>query len=299
MNLVIGATGMVGTEICRLLAASGKPVKALVRASSDPTKVEKLKRLDVTVVQGDLRDPASLKTACHGVEAVISTASAMPFAYAPGENTPHSADQDGCLRLVDIARTAGVEQFVYVSFPPMAVSFPLQDAKRAVEARLGNRGLMHTILRPTNFMEIWLSPAVGFNHADSKATVYGAGDNAISWISYLDVAQFAVASLGHPAARNRTWELGGPQGISAHDVIKIFERIRGKTFEVTHVPVDVLQAQLTAATDPMQQSFIALMLGYASTTSIDMTVALQTFPLKLRTVEEYARALYPDLTQAR
>jgi uncharacterized protein YbjT (DUF2867 family) len=40
MNLVVGATGMVGTEICRLLASSGKPVKALVRARSDAAKVE-------------------------------------------------------------------------------------------------------------------------------------------------------------------------------------------------------------------------------------------------------------------
>ncbi|MBK9170685.1 MAG: NmrA family NAD(P)-binding protein [Bryobacterales bacterium] len=43
MNLVVGATGMVGTEICRLIAASGRPVKALVRASSAAAKVENLK----------------------------------------------------------------------------------------------------------------------------------------------------------------------------------------------------------------------------------------------------------------
>ena len=49
MNLVVGATGMVGMEICRLMAASGKPVKALVRASSDVAKVESLKRLGAKV----------------------------------------------------------------------------------------------------------------------------------------------------------------------------------------------------------------------------------------------------------
>ena len=30
-HLVVGATGRVGTEICRLLSAAGKPVKAFVR----------------------------------------------------------------------------------------------------------------------------------------------------------------------------------------------------------------------------------------------------------------------------
>jgi uncharacterized protein YbjT (DUF2867 family) len=147
MNLVVGATGMVGTEICRLIAASGKPVKALVRASSAPAKVENLERLGAIVVEGDLRDPVSLNSACDGVRAVISTASAMPFAYVPGENTPESTDQDGCLSLIDAAREAGVEQFVYTSFPPTAVSFPLQDAKRAVES----------------FMEPARTPSVGFH----------------------------------------------------------------------------------------------------------------------------------------
>jgi NADH dehydrogenase len=291
MNLIVGATGMVGTEICRLLAASGKPVTALVRASSDPAKVEKLKRLGATVVQGDLRDRISLKAACRGVNAVISTASAMPFAYTPGENTPRNTDQDGCLSLIDVAREAGVQQFVYTSFPPIAASFPLQDAKRAVEARLRESGLMHTILRPSYFTEVWLSPAVGFDHASGKATVYGTGVNAISWISFLDVAQFAVASLAHPAARNTTLELGGPEAISPRDVVKVFENVGGKTFDVTQVTVDALQGQLAGATDPMQRSFVALMLGYAGATAIDMTATLKTFPLKLTTVEAYARSV--------
>jgi uncharacterized protein YbjT (DUF2867 family) len=291
MNLIVGATGMVGTEICRLMAASGKPVKALVRTSSDPAKVEKLKRLGITVAQGDLRDPISLKAACQGVNAVIDTASSMPFAYAPGDNTPQTTDHDGALNLIDVAREAGVRQFVYTSFPPMAASFPLQDAKRAVESRLRDSGLMHTILRPTYFTEVWLSPAVGFDHANRKAAVYGTGENPISWISFLDVAQFAVASLDNPAARNATLELGGPEGISPRNAIKVFEKIGGKAFEVTHVPVDVLQGQLAAATDPMQRSFAGLMVGYANATAIDMTAALQTFALKLRTVEEYARSV--------
>jgi len=291
MNLVVGATGMVGTEICRLIAASGKPLKALVRASSNPAKVETLRRLGATVVQGDLRDRVSLKAACDGVKAIISTASAMPFAYTPGENTPQSTDQDGCLRLVDVARDAGVQQFVYTSFPPMEVSFPLQDAKRAVEARLRDSGVMYTILRPTYFTEVWLSPAVGFDYSNGKAAVYGTGDNAISWISFLDVAQFAVASLDNPAARNTTLELGGPEGLSPRNVIKMFEGIGGKAFDVTQVPVEALRDQLVGATDPMQRSFVALMLGYASATEIDMTAVLETFPLKLRTVEAYARSV--------
>jgi uncharacterized protein YbjT (DUF2867 family) len=291
MNLVIGATGMVGTEICRLLTSIGKPVKALVRATSDPAKVAKLKSLGAAVVQGDLRDRMSLETACEGVNAVVTTASAMPFAYKPEENTPQSTDKDGSLALIAVAREAGVQRFVHTSFPPMAASFPLQDAKRAVEERLRKSGLTYTILRPTYFMEVWFSPAVGFDYPNHKATIYGRGDNPISWISFLDVAQFAVASLDSPVARNGTLELGGPEGIRPSDAVKIFERAGGKAFEVTHVPVEALQAQLAAATDPMQKSFAGLMLGYASTTPIDMTATLKAFPVKLKTVAEHARSV--------
>jgi uncharacterized protein YbjT (DUF2867 family) len=291
MTLVVGATGMVGSEICRVLATSGKPVRAFVRATSNPSKVEHLKRLGATIVQGDLRDRPSLKAACQGVTAVICTASSIPFAYAPGENTPQSADEDGCLNLIDAAREAGVRQFVYTSFPPMLASFPLQDAKRAVEARLRSSGLTYTILQPTFFAEIWLSPAVGFDYANCKAAVYGTGDNAISWISFLDVAAFAVVCLDNPAARNLTLELGGPEGLSPREAVKIFEQAGGKTFDVTPVPVEALQGQLAGATDPMQKSFVGLMLGYAGATAIDMTAALRTFPLRLRTVEAYARGV--------
>ena len=42
MNLVVGATGTLGTEICRLLRAGAKPARALVRTNSDPFKVQKL-----------------------------------------------------------------------------------------------------------------------------------------------------------------------------------------------------------------------------------------------------------------
>ena len=291
MVLVVGATGMAGAEICRLLAATGQPIKALVRGTSDPDSVAKLKSLGVVIMQGDLRDRLSLELACEGADAVITTASSMPVAYSPDENTPQVTDQDGCLRLIDVARDAGVRRLVYTSFPPMLGAFPLQDAKRAVEKRLRNSGLTYTILQPTFFMEVWLGPVVGFDYPNAKAVIYGKGDNPISWISFLDVARFAVASLDNPGADNATLELGGPESITPSEVVRIFEKAGGKPFDVTRVPIEALQAQFAAATDPMQKSLTGLMLNYASAGPIDMTAVLETFPLKLRTVAEHAQSV--------
>jgi len=66
-----------------------------------------------------------------------------------------------------------------------------------------------------------------------RPVIYGTGDNRISWISFLDVAQFVAASLDHPIARNATMELGGAEGLSPLEVVKIFEKAGGRPFEVT------------------------------------------------------------------
>lgn len=292
MILVVGATGLVGSDVCRRLRARRSPVRALVRATSDPAKVEALRALGVEVVAGDLRDPASLAEACRDVSTVISTASSMPFGYEPGVNDISTTDHAGTVHLVDAARSAGVvERFVYVSFSKnMDLDFPLRNAKRTVEDHLRLSGLTYTILRPSYFMEVWLSPAVGFDAAHAKATIYGTGANPISWISLADVAEFAVQCLDNPAARNATIELGGPEALTPLQVVATFEQAYGRPFATEHVTAEALVAQQQATTDPMQQSFTGLMRCYAAGDPIDMGGTLARFPVELTSVGEFAAA---------
>src|SRR5690606_27828657 len=114
MLFVAGSTGFLGREICRRLAAEGKAVRGLVRATSDPEVVSLLREWQVEPVQGDLADRAALDAACRGAEAVISTASATR-SRQPGEDI-ESTDLRGQQNLVAAARDAGVSRFVYVSF---------------------------------------------------------------------------------------------------------------------------------------------------------------------------------------
>ena len=292
ITLVVGATGMVGGEICKRLAAQGKTVRALVRPTSDPTKVRQLKALGVETVQGDLRNRTSLEAACRGVDVVMTTASSMPFSYKPGENDIRSTDLEGEMGLIDAAKAAKVRHFIYTSFSGnLELDFPLRNAKRAVERYLKASGLTYTILRPSCFMEVWLSPAVGFDAPNGKVTIYGDGTKPLSWIAVRDVAAFAVASLENPAARNATLELGGPEALTPLEVVKIFEAAQGRSFAKQFVPVEALKAQQAGTTDPMQQSFAGLMQCVAAGDPIAMKETLKAFPIQVMSVQEYVQGM--------
>ena len=288
--LVAGATGMLGSEICRQLTTAGKSVRGLVRGSSDPEKVNRLKSIGVETVQGDVRDRGSLDKACEGITYVITTVSAMPFSYEAGVNDLQTTDVEGTTNLIEAAKAYGVSHFVFTSISGSnTIASPLEWANREVERRLKESGMAYTILRPSAFMEVWLSPAVGFDPANAKAVIAGNGRNPISWISLRDVAQFAVASLDHPAAKNATLELGGPEAIGPLEVVKIFERASGRSFELQFVPEEALEAQQAAATDAMQKSFSAAMRFMAKGDPIEMSAVYPTFAVQPTEVEEYVK----------
>lgn len=288
MILVVGATGLVGGEVCRRLVANGERVRALVRTTSDPTKVGMLEALGVEISRGDLRERATLDAACRDMSAVVATASSMPFSYQPGENDIRTTDLDGVSALIEAAKLAGVRRVVYTSLSGnLELVFPLRNTKRAIETRLIESGLDYTVLRPSFFMEVWLSPVVGFDPELGNVTVYGDGTRPISWISAPDVAEFAARSAiaGGPSA---TLELGGPEPLTPKEVVRVFERISGRTFDITHVPQEALLIRQTMATDEMEQSFAGLMRCYAQGDVIDMGRTLRAVPVELTSVKTYA-----------
>ena len=151
--------------------------------------------------------------------------------------------------------------------------------------------LNYTILQPGFFMEIWLSPAVGFDFPNSKATIYGEGKNKICWVSLMDVAAIAVASLGNELAKNAVFQVGGPAAVSPLEVVKIFENHTGNEFAIEYVPIEALQAQKAAARESMSEAFATLMLSYAEGDQIDMTETRKVYPFKLTSVTDYVQSV--------
>jgi uncharacterized protein YbjT (DUF2867 family) len=288
MVLVVGATGLVGGAICQKLAARGEKVRALVRATSSKERIEALRSSGVELCTGDLKDAESIAVACRGIDAVISTASST-LSRQPGDSI-ESVDADGQLNLVNAAQAANVGRFLFVSFRrPPGFSFPLADAKERVENAI--KSLNFTIIQASWFMEVWLSPALGFDYGNASARIYGAGTNPISWVSFRDVAEMCALGLRHRAAERKTIEFGGPEPLSPLAVVGRFEKIIGRPFQLEHVSESALVSQFEGATDSMQKSFAALMLGYSRGDAMNMAPVVDTFGIKLTSVNDYARGV--------
>ena len=288
-TLLVGATGLLGPEICQRLVEAEHQVRALIRPTADEAKRAALVGLGVELVEGDLKEAGSLARACAGVQAVISTASSTLSRQA-GDSI-ESVDQQGQLALVEAARRAGVDRFVFVSFRDNPnIQFPLTVAKRAVERALKSSGMAYTILQASYFMEVWLTPALGFDAANGKVRLSGDGSRSISWISYRDVARAAAAAVIEGTARNMVVELGGPQALSPREVVRMFEAAGAGEIATESVPEAALEAQMKEATDSLQKSFAGLMLQCAAGDAIDTTTSSRLFPFQMTSVRDFITA---------
>ena len=81
----------------------------------------------------------------------------------------------------------------------------------------------------------------------------------------------------------------GPDALAPLDVVKIFEEVSGKSFSVENVPHEALLEQKANAPDPLMESFSGLMISCSNGDAIEMSETLQSFPMDLVSVRDYAR----------
>ncbi len=285
--LVVGASGFLGGEIVKLLRESGRRVRALVRGDAQDARLLPLRSAGVELVTGDLKEPSSLRAACDGVDAIVSTATSTR-SRRDGD-TIETVDGRGQLSLVEAAESCGGPRFVFVSFAPTGISYALGRAKEAVEKRLGASRLDYVILQPTYFTEVWLGPALGFDPAHGKVTIFGDGNARVSWISLHDVARFAVAATERPDFARLKLPLGGPDALSPREVLAIFAEMGATVPQAEQVGLPALKAQLASAKDPMSEAYAALMCGVAQGQVIDPRRQIELLEGRLTTVRDHAR----------
>lgn len=121
MILVTGASGFVGSAVARRLLEGGHQVRVLVRSSSSRTNLGD-PRLDI--VEGDLRDAASIARAMSGISDVFHVAADYRlWARDPGEIV--RTNVEGTRAVMHAALAAGVARIVYTS--SVATLSPLPD----------------------------------------------------------------------------------------------------------------------------------------------------------------------------
>ncbi|HKJ73594.1 MAG TPA: hopanoid-associated sugar epimerase [Alphaproteobacteria bacterium] len=109
--LVTGGTGFVGSAVVRKLLARGRDVRALARPASNRANLE---GLDIEIVEGDLKDPASWPRAFEGVSDLYHVAADYRlWVRDPAEM--YRTNVEGTEGFIRAAADAGVGHIVYTS----------------------------------------------------------------------------------------------------------------------------------------------------------------------------------------
>ncbi|WP_458094375.1 SDR family oxidoreductase [Roseomonas sp. WA12] len=176
--LVTGATGTIGRQVVEHLVNHGADTRALVR---DPSKAQL--PAGVTVVQGDLLDVDSLRSALSGISTLFLLNAVVPDEFSQA------------LIALNLAREAGIERVVYLSVihSDLYVNVPHFAGKFAVERMVERMGFNATILRPAYFMQ---------NDLMIKDVVLGhgiypmpIGSKGLAMIDARDIAEIAALEL--------------------------------------------------------------------------------------------------------
>src|SRR3954452_201237 len=230
MILVTGATGNVGAELVRALAAAGEPVRALVRDDARRAALP----AGVEAAVGDLNRPDTVAPALEGVRGVHLLAG-----YA---GLPDASDR---------MRRAGVERVTLQS----SSAAPSGDTTNAVaryhiesEAAIRASGLAWTFLQPNGFMSNALEWAEQLRRGD-VVTVAFAGVRTAQ-IDPRDLAAVAAAALTQDGHAGRSYRLSGPESLLAAERVAILGSVLGRDLRLEPQSDEDARAEMSAAMPP-------------------------------------------------
>lgn len=238
MILVTGATGTIGSEIVRQLAAQGKAVRAVTR---DPARATV--PAGVELVRGDFLDTAAMRPALTGAEAV----------FVVGVLGPEYAQADQAL--IDAAREAGVRRIVKLS----AIGTGDPELGRVGtwhlpgEQATQDSGVEWTILRPSTFASNTLSWAEAIRAGQPVPNMTGAGQQGV--IDPRDISAVAVAALLSGDHAGRIYTLTGPELVTGADQAAALSAVLDRPIDVIDVPEAPAREHMIAA--GMSPDFVA------------------------------------------
>jgi uncharacterized protein YbjT (DUF2867 family) len=236
--LVTGGTGFVGPSVVRALAGKGHELKLLVRDST------RSRELPGRPVVGEMTNSASLRTAVEGVDAVVHLVAIRQGSKEQFERVMEQGTRD----LVAAAKDAGAGKFVLMSAlgtdEDTKDLVPYYHAKWEEEQAVKSSGLEYVIFRPSFVFarEGGILPTFRKLAKLSPVTpIIGSGKQKIQPIWIDDVASYFAAALDKPEARNRTFELGGPDAVTWNEFWQRLKAALGQRRPSVHVPVRLMR----------------------------------------------------------
>jgi uncharacterized protein YbjT (DUF2867 family) len=245
--LIAGGSGFIGRAIARRLAALAQPRVRVM--SRNPARARQLLADSaIEFVPGEVTQPQSLPAAMAGVDCVID---AVQFDGYPVEDparglTFERVDYGGTLALLESAKAVGIGRFVYISG---ASADPHSShagfrAKGQAERAIAQSGLEYTIFRPSLVFGREDRTVNLFAKALRYAPVFavpGTGAQRVQPVWIEDLAAAVALALTNPAARNRCFEIGGPQVMSFDDFMRLLMDVTGRHRPLVHVPEGLLR----------------------------------------------------------
>jgi uncharacterized protein YbjT (DUF2867 family) len=288
--LVTGGTGFVGPHVVRAIADAGHELKLLVRDST------RSRELPGQPVVGEMTNPVSLRTAVESVDVVVHL-----VAIRQGREQEFQAVMEqGTRDLVAAAREAGIRRFVLMS--ALGTSEETQDlvpyyhAKWEMEQAVSGSGLDHVIFRPSFVFgrDGGILPTFRKLAKLTPVTpIIGSGEQRIQPIWIDDVGGYFAAAIDKPEARNKTFELGGPDAVSWNEFWRRLRSVIGiRRRPTVHVPVGLMRVNALVTERlpgniPLTRDLLTMLEHGDNVISNDD--AVQTFQLPLMSLDDQLR----------
>lgn len=230
MILVTGATGKVGREVVRQLAAANVPARALVR---DPAGASHIRIPGIEIAVGDLARPETLPPAFAGVERVFLLTPAAPDQVELQSNALEAGRRAGARHIVKVSVAGGPDAGTQIG-----------RWHWATEKQIEASGLGFTFLRPTLYMQQMCAYAPSIAATGAFSAPVGSGEVAV--VDTRDVAAVAVAALTGSGHDRRIYDLTGPEALSYDAMADAISEAIGKRVAFAHVPPDYARKQMIA-----------------------------------------------------
>ena len=234
--LVAGSTGYLGKFAVRAFKQRGYRVRALTRSEErlgqpGPFTAPAVAEWVDEVFVGEITKPETLDGLMDGVDLVFSS---IGISRQRDGLTFEQVDHQANWLLVDLAKRAGVEKFVYVSLWGQEEIDHLEivRAHEKVVAVLAESGLKHCIVRPSGYfsdMGVLLDMA-----KKGRAYLIGDGSNKMNPIHGRDLARVCVDTA---EGDELEVEAGGPDIMTQRQAVELAFEVVGKPEKVTVIPM--------------------------------------------------------------